>query len=131
MPDATTGWALDAALLALRLGFGVCSFAHGRLKVGKVRNFATHNRLPLWLANLAVFVQTVGSLMIVVGLFTQVAAAALTIFGLVATVILVRRGEPFVAMGQHSWDAGVVYTVMPLALMLLGGGAWSLDRLML
>lgn len=131
MAEATlAGWALDAALLALRVGFGLCSFGHGRLKLGKVANFATHNKLPLWLANVAVFVQTVGSLMVVFGVFTQAAAAALFVFGLVATIILIRRGEPFVAMGQHSWDTGVVYTVIPFALMLLGGGAWSLDTLL-
>lgn len=42
-----------------------------------------------------------------------------------------RKHEPFAAPGQHSWDAGLMYTVIPLSLLLLGPGRLSLDHLLI
>jgi putative oxidoreductase len=120
----------DLALLALRLAAGIGSFVHGRNKLGHVDRFAQSHALPLWLARLATGVQIGGGIALAVGLATPLAALGLTVFGAWATVELIhRKGEPFAAPGRHSWDAGLMYTVVPLAVLLCGPGAYSLDAL--
>jgi putative oxidoreductase len=124
--------AVDIALLALRLAIGAGSFVHGCNKLGHVGRFAHAHGLPLWLAGLATGVQIGGGAALVLGLATPLAAAGLTVFGAWATRELIwRKREPFAAPGQHSWDAGLMYTVIPLALLLLGPGRLSLDHLLI
>jgi putative oxidoreductase len=121
---------IDLALLALRLAVGIGSFAHGKNKLGKVHLFAADHHLPMWLAWVATVVQIAGGVAIAFGIATPVAAAGLTIFGVWATVELIyRKKEPFASPGKHTWDTGVMYTVIPLAILLAGPGAYSLDRL--
>jgi putative oxidoreductase len=118
----------DLALAALRLAIGIGSFVHGINKLGKVDRFAASHALPLWLAWVATGTQIGGGALLVVGLATPVAALGLTVFGVWATYeLIVRKHEKFAAPGQHSWDAGVMYTVIPFALLLLGPGRVSLD----
>jgi len=121
---------LDLALLALRLAFGAGSLVHGRNKLGKVHLFAADHHLPMWLAWVATSVQILGGIAMILGIGTSIAAAGLTIFGAWATFELIyRKREPFAAPGKHTWDTGVMYTAIPLAILLAGPGAYSLDRL--
>lgn len=122
--------AFDIALLALRLTIGVGSIAHGWPKLRVAGKFATAHHFPVWLGHVAAWVQLVGGMLVLLGLFTQIAALALALFGLVATTILiVQKNEPFAAPGVHSWDAGVFYTAVPLSIALLGPGRFALDRI--
>ena len=124
------GW--DLALLAVRLACGIGSFVHGKNKLGKVHLFAADHHLPVWLAWVATVVQIVGGIALVVGFATSIAAAALTIFYVWATYeLIVRKKEPFAAPGKHTWDAGVMYTVTALAVLLAGPGRYSIDRALL
>ena len=126
---ATGIGAFDLALLALRLAGGVGSLAHGKNKLGTVHLFAADHHLPLWLAWVATLVQILGGIALILGIATTIAALALTILGVWATIELVyRKKEPFAAPGKHTWDAGIMYTVIPLAILLSGPGAYSLDR---
>jgi putative oxidoreductase len=123
---------VDLALLLLRIAFGIGSFVHGKNKLGKVHLFAADHHLPLWLAWVATAVQIAGGVAIALGFATPVAALGLTVFGAWATLELIyRKKEPFAAPGRHTWDAGVMYTAIPLAILLAGPGAYSLDRLWL
>lgn len=122
----------DLALLALRLAFGAGCFVHGKNKLGKVHLFAADHHLPLWLAWVATFVQIAGGVAMILGIGTTIAAAGLAIFGAWATFELIhRKKEPFAAPGKHTWDTGLLYTVIPLAILLAGPGGYSLDRLWL
>jgi putative oxidoreductase len=121
----------DLALVTLRLAIGAGSFVHGINKLGHVERFAGSHALPPWLAWVATGTQIGGGALMVVGLATPIAALGLTVFGAWATFELIwRKREKFAAPGQHSWDAGVMYTVIPFALLCLGPGRLSLDYLL-
>jgi putative oxidoreductase len=129
------GWGaaqMDWALLALRLAIGIGSVIHGKNKLGKVHLFAADHHLPMWLAWIATFVQVLGGIALILGVGSGIAALGLTIFGLWATLELIfRKEEKFAAPGEHTWDAGVMYTVIPLAILLAGPGRYSLDYVLL
>lgn len=122
----------DVALLLLRLVVGAGSFVHGKGKVTAIHLFEADHHLPRWLAWVAAIAQFAGGICFVLGLFTSVAAIALVIFYLYATyVLIVHKKEPFAAPGKHSWDSGLLYLVVPLAILFAGPGRFSLDRLLL
>ena len=129
-----SGWnagLADWASLALRLAVGGGSFVHAKNKFGKVHLFAAGHHLPMWLAWVATFVQLLGGIALILGLATPIAALGLTIFGLWATLELIfRKREKFAAPGEHTWDTGVMYTAIPLAILLTGPGRYSLDYLL-
>ena len=129
-----SGWnagLADWASLALRLAVGCGSFVHAKNKFGKVHLFAAGHHLPLWLAWVATFVQLLGGIGLILGLGTPIAALGLMIFGLWATVELIfRKREKFAAPGEHTWDTGVMYTAIPLVILLTGPGRYSLDYLL-
>ncbi|HTO48684.1 MAG TPA: DoxX family protein [Burkholderiales bacterium] len=129
-----SGWnagLADWASLALRLAVGCGSFVHAKNKFRKVHLFAAGHHLPIWLAWVATFVQLLGGIALILGLGTPIAALGLTIFGLWATLELVfRKREKFAAPGEHTWDTGVMYTAIPLAILLTGPGRYSLDHLL-
>ena len=86
----------------------------------------------MWLAWVATFVQILCGIALILGIGTPIAALGLTIFGLWATVELIyRKREKFAAPGEHTWDTGVMYTAIPLAILLAGPGRYSLDYLLL
>jgi len=118
----------DLALLLLRVAIGIGSLAHGLNKIGKIPLFAADHHLPIWLARVATVTQVAGGALILVGLATFPAALGLTIFGVVATGELIfRKNEPFARPGVHTWDSGVLYTVIPAAVLLAGPGRFALD----
>jgi putative oxidoreductase len=127
-----TDFHADLALLALRIACGMGCIAHGWPKLGHAADFARAHHFPVWLGHVAAWVQFGGGVLLMLGVFTRLAAAALTVFGLVATyVLIVQKKEPFAQPGVHGWDSGVLYTVIPFALLLTGpgrfalGGAWG------
>jgi uncharacterized membrane protein YphA (DoxX/SURF4 family) len=65
--------------------------------------------------------------LIALGVYAQPAAWLLVGFGLFATyVLIVRKREPFAAPDVHCWDAGLLYTVIPLTIALAGPGRYVL-----
>lgn len=121
---------VDAGLLILRLAVGIGSFIHGMNKVGKVHLFAGDHHLPNWLAAIAMWVQIIGGACLVLGFATFPAALGLVIFYLVATQeLIVRKKEPFARPGVHTWDSGLLYLAIPLAILVAGPGRYSLDAL--
>lgn len=122
---------LDWALLALRIAIGIGCIAHGWPKLRVAALFARDHGFPAWLGHVAAWVQFGGGILVLLGLFARPAAAALTIFGLVATyVLIVQKNEPFAKPGVHGWDSGVLYTVIPLAIALAGPGRFALERVL-
>lgn len=120
---------IDLALLLLRLVVGVGSFVHGKGKVTAIHLFEADHHLPHWLAWIAAISQFVGGICFALGLLTPLASVALVIFYLYATYVLIyNKNEPFAAPGRHSWDSGLLYLVIPLAVLFTGPGRFSLDR---
>ena len=75
----------------------------------------------------AVIGQMADGIAIALGVVTFIAGAVLTVIGDVATYKLVfLLCEPFIKPGAHNWDMGLLYTLLPLTLIVTGPGRWSL-----
>ncbi len=118
----------DVALLILRLAAGIGLFTHGRMKLPPPERFISMVGglgfpLPELFAWCAALAESVGALLLAVGLLTRPASAA----------IAVTMGVAF--FGAHRNDAfsvkelSMLYGVIGLAFLLLGAGRLSLDRL--
>ncbi|MEE2775625.1 MAG: DoxX family protein [Acidobacteriota bacterium] len=147
----STEWATQVALLTLRLaGFGI-AFAHGlekfiRLTTGEATVFIEIVAnlgfpAPIFFAWLATIAELAGGLLIGFGIYPRIAAAFAAFTMLIATVAqhklhlhilsfvglapvpdetLSRWGDP---------EPSFLYLLIFVALVLLGGGNYSLQRL--
>jgi putative oxidoreductase len=118
----------DVALLVLRVAAGIGLFTHGRMKLPPPERFVgmvggLGFPLPELFAWCAALAESVGALLLAVGLLTRPAGAAIAVTMSVAF------------FGAHRNDAfsvkelAMLYGVIGLAFLLLGAGRLSLDRL--
>ncbi len=130
------------SLLLLRLLLGVVMFPHGAQKAlgwwgghglsATIQGFTTHMGIPLVFAWLAVAAEFLGSVGLIVGLLTRVAAFGIGVVMVVA-VLMVHAGNGFFMnwMGNQKGE-GFEYHLLAaaaaLVLMIDGGGKASLDR---
>ncbi|WP_395715351.1 DoxX family protein [Prosthecobacter sp.] len=117
-------------LLILRLGFGLTMLLnHGLPYLAHYEQEASHF-LPLFGLDarqtlaLAVFVEVVASLLVIVGLFTRLAAAALSFTMAVAFVMV--HGASFV--GEQSGELAFLYFIGAFAISIMGPGRFAWDR---
>ncbi|NWE21373.1 DoxX family protein [Pseudomonas sp. P7548] len=118
-------------LLVARLGIAAVFFLSGRTKVTGFLNlkpstytlFRSEYALPLippdWAAHLATYAEHLFPLLLVLGLLTRPAAAALLGMTLVIEVFVY----------PDAWPVHLTWAGLLLPLLAYGGGAWSLDRL--
>jgi putative oxidoreductase len=134
------------SLLIVRLFLGVIFFAHGAQKVlgwfggpglkGTIAYFQNSLRVPPALAVLAALTECFGGLAVFVGLLTRPAALGLLVVMIVA-VAKVHWGNGFflnmaLQPGKgHGFEFNFALIGMALALLVGGGGAKSLDRVIL
>ncbi len=116
-------------LLVARLGVAAVFFLSGRTKVeglltitdGAYALFRTEYRLPLIPPDLAAVAATLSEhvfpILLVLGLFTRGAAAALLAMTLVIQVFVY----------PDAWPTHLTWAAILLPLIARGGGAWSLD----
>jgi len=117
-----------AGLLVVRLAFGALTFAHGYQKWGAMDKFCDSWDLSRPVAIAVAITQTLGGVLIFIGLFTQLAALAnACVNAAILHALITKSDEPFLAPGQHSWSIGVAYFAMALALALAGGGTLAID----
>jgi putative oxidoreductase len=128
--------AVNLALLALRVAAGAMLFAHGWNHLARMREgpgvsnwFAS---LGLWPGPAHAWLVTLTELgagpLLVVGLVTPLAAAALVGVAVVAWVTNHRNAGFFVfRRPTEGWEYVMILTVLGLALGALGPGEWSLD----
>jgi putative oxidoreductase len=121
----------DAALLVLRLGFGLAiALAHGLGKMSNLERFiGTVESRGIWLPAVtgpaAALSEFVGGLLLAAGLLTRPAAALLLGTMLVA-VFVVHAGDPF---GRK--ELALAYACVSVVVLLAGPGRYSLDALWL
>lgn len=127
-------WLLPEALLLLvaRVGIAAVFFLSGRTKVtgflelkpSTYTLFRSEYALPLippeWAAHLATYAEHLFPLLLVLGLLTRPAAAALLGMTLVIEVFVY----------PDAWPVHLTWAGLLLPLLAKGGGAWSLDRLL-
>ena len=115
------------AILLLRLWVGLnFVFVHGMPKVSDAEAFLSSEAvqdfpLPRVLGWFAILSELVGGLMITLGLYTRVAAAAL-----LATML----GAAFVVHGGDPWaskELALGYAVLAVFFLAHGGGVMSID----
>jgi len=135
----TTG--ATASSLPLRLALAVAIFPHGAQKLlgwfggpgfaGTLSGFEQGFGIPAPLAVLAVVTEFFAPVALVLGGFTRVAAAALTVQMLVAMRFHLGNGFFMNWYGNQAGE-GFEYHLLAigiaLGLVVLGAGRWSLDR---
>ena len=133
-------------LLIIRVFLGVIFFAHGAQKVfgwfggpglkGTIGYFQNSLRVPPTLAVLAALTECFGGLAVFVGLLTRLAALGLIAVMFVAVAKVHWRNGFFLNMSLqagkgHGFEFNFALIGMALAVLVGGGGAKSLDRLIL
>ena len=114
--------------LLMRLALALSMTMHGYQKVvphGALHHFAHYIAtlgLPYWLGYVSAFTELVGGILLILGLFTRLAAALIAINMLVA----------FAIVGIHQGPGGYSYilalAVIAIMLVFYGAGAFALDR---
>jgi putative oxidoreductase len=134
----------DKVLSVSRLVLGLIFFAHGAQKVfgwfggqgfdQTMRSFTQGMGIPAAFAVMAIAAEFLGGISLVLGLLTRVAAFAIGVNMAVAVFLVHARNGLFMNWAHSQQGEGFEYHLLALAIVLLlvirGGGAWSLDRLL-
>ena len=132
------------SLLLLRLLLGGVMFPHGAQKVlgwwggyglnATIGFFTAQMHIPLVFAWLAIAAEFLGSLGLVAGLLTRVAAFGIAVNMVVAMVMVHLKNGFFMNWAGNQKGEGFEYHLLAigaaLVLMIDGGGAASLDRVL-
>lgn len=129
----------EGGLLFMRIGLGLIFMMHGIPKLiggptvwrglGKALGaIGIHFAGPLsslttFFGFMAAFAEGVGGALLILGLFFRPACLLLTFTMIVATMMLVRKGEPFPTY-SHPLKMAVVF----IGLMVVGPGKYSVDK---
>ncbi len=137
----------DVALLVLRILLGVVFFPHGMQKLTTMfggygfegtMGFFTGNGVPAVFAFLAIMAEGLGWLGLITGLLTRVAAFGISMNMAVAVYMIHWHNGFFMnwvgAMTSEGKPAGegfeyhLLVIAIGIALMIRGGGKWSIDK---
>jgi putative oxidoreductase len=128
-------------VLVLRLGLGGVMLPHGLQKTlglfggpgfeKMLAFFTTVLHLPTYLAILPILAESLGAVLLILGLFTRLAALAIACDMFVAA-LLVHAGNGFFMnwLGQQKgegFEFHILAVTMGLAVIIGGGGQFSLD----
>jgi putative oxidoreductase len=132
----------DKAALILRVLLGIVFFPHGMQKllgwyggpgfVATMHMFTTTMGVPTLFAFLAILAEGLGSLGLLTGLLTRVAAFGITVNMIVAVKMVHWQNGFFMNWYGNQKGEGFEYHLLVIAigvaLMLRGGGALSIDK---
>jgi len=132
----------DMALLVLRLLLGIVYFPHGMQKLlgwfggygfsGTMDMFTTKMGIPAILAFLAIIAEGLGPLGLITGFLTRVAAFGIAFEMAVAAYMLHWQNGFFMNWFGNQKGEGFEFHILAIAigiaLMIRGGGKWSIDR---
>lgn len=120
-------------ILTLRITVGLVMIAHALPKLFWKRKLYNEKwrkeyGFPLGSVLLTGILQLAGGTALLLGVYTRLAAIILVINMLVATYISIRKhGEPFLSTPEgKGWDVNLLLVGALVALILIGGGTWSL-----
>jgi len=122
----------NLGLLILRLSIGTMLIHHGYEKTADIENFADAFVRPIGIpfpilaSYIAAYSEIYGSWLLIVGLFTRI--AALSIIGTIGVAIY----HAIITSGFNIYllELLVLYMGGALCILLLGGGDFSADRLL-
>jgi putative oxidoreductase len=136
----------DWASLVLRLVLALVIFPHGAQKVlgwfggygytGTMKYFTTQAGLPTLVAFTVLMAEFVGPIALVVGLGTRLAAVLIAAV-MIGAVLKVHKGVGFFMnwtgqrqAGQEGYEFHLLVLAICAALLVTGGGAFSVDGLL-
>jgi putative oxidoreductase len=125
----------------LRVLLGIVILPHGAQKLlgwfggqgftASMRWFESSLHIPTIFALLAILAESVGAAALIAGFFTRLAALALSVDMLVAVALVHLKNGFFMNWGGTAKGEGFEYHILAVAigvaLMITGGGRWSLD----
>lgn len=123
----------DLGLLVLRLSTGGLMLFHGVSKlingVGPIGEMLAALGLPSFIAYGSLLVELVAALIMVLGLWTRVAAAAM-VFNMFIAILMAHTSVIFSLTPQGGWaiELPMLYLLPALALIFTGGGRYALTR---
>jgi putative oxidoreductase len=134
----------DYVLTFVRVLLGAVFFAHGAQKMlgwfggngfeASMESFTQHMSIPVAFAFLAIAAEFFGSLGLIAGFLTRIAAFGITCNMLVAITMVHAHNGFFMNWTGAQQGEGIEYHLLVLALtgllMVKGAGALSLDRLL-
>ena len=123
--------------MLIRVALGALLLPHGLQKLlgwfggrGLAANTALFEKLgysPAWLwSNIVVGTEVIGSILLIIGLWTRPAALAVAIFAFNAILFTQVRGGFFWSNGGSEYS--VLLFVCAVFVLIRGGGSFSLDR---
>ena len=126
----------------LRVLLGAVMLPHGAQKVLGVFGgagfkptldmFQTAFHIPIYLALAAILAESLGALALIAGFFTRIAALAVTVDMAVAIYLVHWKNGFFMNWMGNQKGEGFEYHILAiaigLALVIRGGGRWSVDR---
>ncbi len=123
---------VDLGILILRFAVGISLIPHGIYKFQKKQFFDVKWReeygLPLGSVLLTGIVQILGGSALILGVYDRLNALIQIIVMLVATWVSIwKHREPFLSTPQgKGWDVNLLLIGALIAIVLMGGGRWSL-----
>jgi len=122
------GFVLSIGLLLLRVGIGCLMLVHGIAKVNGFGDLGAEFPDPIGVGSrlslmLAIAAEVGCSILLILGLFTRLAAIPLA-FTMIVAFFVVHRQDPWEAK-----ELAGTYLVVYLSLILTGPGIFSLDHL--
>jgi putative oxidoreductase len=134
----------DYSALILRLGLGLVIFPHGAQKLfswfggygfsGTMNFFTETMGIPYLFALLVILVESLGAVALIAGLVTRVSALAIGVtIGVAAVMAHLQNGFFMNWSGTQAgegFEYHILVVVMSLALVVKGGGLWSVDSLL-
>jgi putative oxidoreductase len=126
----------DIALFVLRIILGGVFIPHGMQKIlgfsATMDAFTVHLGIPPILAFCAILAETLGPLGLITGLLTRVAAFGIAVNMIVCVYLNHWQNGFFMNWFGNQKGEGFEYHILviaiALALMISGGGKWSLDK---
>jgi putative oxidoreductase len=130
------------SLFILRVFLGIVIFPHGAQKIfgwfggygfaGTMANFTDRMHIPWFFALLAILAESLGSWGLIIGFLTRIAAFGVLCNMIVAILLVHLPNGFFMNWGGKQKGEGFEYHLlvigMSIALLLAGGGKWSVDR---
>ena len=132
----------DYAALVLRLMLGIVFFVHGSQKVlgwfggygftNTMNAFTQKMHIPFVFALLAIAAEFLGSIALLMGLFTRIAAFSIATVMVVAVGLVHWQNGFFMNWSGAQKGEGFEYHLLVIAiataLMIKGGGSFSIDK---
>ncbi len=134
--NTTNNWA--ATILRITLGSTILIHGVGKLSPEGYNEFiyffTEYLKMPVFLGWMTISIETLGSLLLIIGLATRINATML--FGLFTGMIVFVHWEVGFSMnwwgqldaGQEGFEYHLLVLAMSTAIAFLGGGAYSADR---